>query len=216
MHAQVYPTGYGTLSFLVKRDRPVFGSLKFVAPLLLLTPLAMAETGTVAAVDDTARANALTQQLGARLKTALETAMQQGGPMAAITVCRDQAQVIAADVSRGSGWTVRRTALRVRNPANAPDVWEQQVLASFAAAAQGADIGTLTAQATDNVTAGSEGRRWRYMKAIPTGQVCTVCHGSNIDPALAAAIKASYPEDQATGFAPGSLRGAFSVSRFLP
>lgn len=195
----------------------MFSPLKFVAPLLLLAPLAMAETGTAVAADDAARANALAQQLGARLKTALETAMQQGGPMAAITVCRDQAQVIAADVSRDSGWTVRRTALRVRNHANAPDIWEQQVLASFAnAAAQGADIGTLTAQATDSVAAGSEGRRWRYMKAIPTGQVCTVCHGSNIDPALAAAIKASYPEDQATGFAPGSLRGAFSVSRFLP
>ena len=194
----------------------MFGSLKFVAPLLLLAPLAMAETGTVAAADDTARANALTQQLGARLKTALETAMQQGGPMAAIAVCRDQAQAIAADVSRDSGWTVRRTALRVRNPANAPDAWEREVLASFAtAAAQGTDIGTLSAQKTDSDTAGSAGRRWHYMKAIPTGQVCTVCHGSNIDPALAAAIKASYPEDQATGFAPGTLRGAFTLSKPL-
>ena len=51
------------------------------------------------------------------------------------------------------------------------------------------------------------------MKAIPTGEVCLKCHGSNVAPDVKAAIGELYPEDQATGFKAGELRGAFSVSK---
>ncbi|HQV42262.1 MAG: DUF3365 domain-containing protein [Moraxellaceae bacterium] len=187
----------------------MFIRLSLAATLLLLANLAVAADVTPP-TDDAARANALSQQLGERLKVALQAAIKQGGPMAAITVCRDEAGPIAADVSRESGWTVGRTALRVRNPANAPDAWERQILEGFAMAAEdGANVAGLSFQET---TGSGEAQRWRYMKAIPTGPMCTACHGSNIDPALEEAIRASYPEDQATGFAPGSLRGAFTMS----
>jgi len=56
----------------------------------------------------------------------------------------------------------------------------------------------------------------RYMKAIPTGPQCVVCHGENVAPALAETIQRLYPDDQATGFAPGDLRGAFTVTVELP
>ena len=52
-----------------------------------------------------------------------------------------------------------------------------------------------------------------YVKAIPTGNLCVACHGSNIQPDLLAAIKALYPSDKATGFKVGDLRGAFVVKR---
>lgn len=187
--------------------------LPSAAIMLFMASFAMAD-GAAPPADDVARANALSQQLGGRLKAALETALQQGGPMAAITVCREQAQAIAAEVSHNSGWTVGRTALRVRNPANAPDDWERQILEGFAQAAEeGANVAGLSFHET---TGNGEARRWRYMKAIPTAPVCTTCHGSNVDPALLDAIRAAYPDDQATGFAPGSLRGAFTVSRPAP
>ena len=54
-----------------------------------------------------------------------------------------------------------------------------------------------------------------YMKAIPVKQLCTVCHGTRVDPGLAAAIRARYPEDRATGFRVGELRGAFTLTRPL-
>ena len=60
------------------------------------------------------------------------------------------------------------------------------------------------------------GRVGRYMKAIPTGPQCVLCHGENIAPDLRETIQRLYPEDQATGFAPGELRGAFSVRVQLP
>ena len=187
----------------------MFIRLSLAATLLLLANLAVAGDAASPA-EDIARANALSQQLGERLKVALQTAINQGGPMAAISVCRDEAGPIAAEISSVSGWTVGRTALRVRNPANAPDAWERQILEGFAMAAEdGANVAGLSFQET---TGSGDARRWRYMKAIPTGPMCIVCHGSNIDPALAEAIRTSYPEDQATGFTPGSLRGAFTVS----
>jgi hypothetical protein len=50
------------------------------------------------------------------------------------------------------------------------------------------------------------------MRAIPTAPVCTTCHGATVAPDVAAAIAARYPEDRATGFSPGDLRGAFSIA----
>ena len=58
-------------------------------------------------------------------------------------------------------------------------------------------------------------RTYRYMKAIPVGEVCLACHGSSLDPELKATIDGGYPEDRATGFALGELRGAFTVTKTL-
>jgi hypothetical protein len=41
--------------------------------------------------------------------------------------------------------------------------------------------------------------------------LCLVCHGETLAPEIAAQIAAQYPEDQATGFADGDLRGVFWV-----
>jgi len=54
---------------------------------------------------------------------------------------------------------------------------------------------------------------FRYMKAIPTGQVCLACHGSSVQPELNDHIQTLYPKDQATGFELGQLRGAFSLTK---
>ena len=51
-----------------------------------------------------------------------------------------------------------------------------------------------------------------YMKAIPTAaKPCLTCHGWSLDPALKAEITRLYPDDQATNFSAGELRGAFTV-----
>ncbi|MGM0774574.1 MAG: c-type heme family protein, partial [Pseudomonadota bacterium] len=39
------------------------------------------------------------------------------------------------------------------------------------------------------------------------------CHGKSIDPEVKAKLDELYPEDQATGFSEGDLRGAFVVTR---
>lgn len=153
---------------------------------------------------------------GARLKGELEAAMQAGGPANAVEVCRRVAQEIAREESQRRGWEVGRTALKVRNPVNAPDAWERETLALFAQQkAAGAEVAGLERYALVEAAGGetAEGPQFRYMKAIPMGELCLTCHGPAVEPELLALIRRHYPQDQATGFQVGDLRGAFTIAQ---
>ncbi|MFZ5982938.1 MAG: Tll0287-like domain-containing protein [Acidobacteriota bacterium] len=147
------------------------------------------------------------------LQAALSAAMREGGPEKAVTVCRDRAPEIAADISRSEGVQVRRTALRVRNPKNAPDAWERETLEAFAARmAEGEDPAALERW----VLRPEDGKLvYRYMKAIPTGETCLSCHGPAVEEGLRRRIQEAYPEDAAVGFAKGDLRGAFTIRKVV-
>ncbi len=59
-------------------------------------------------------------------------------------------------------------------------------------------------------------RTYRYMKAIPTAEKpCLACHGKALAPQVRARLDALYPEDRATGYEAGEIRGAFTLSRPL-
>jgi hypothetical protein len=55
------------------------------------------------------------------------------------------------------------------------------------------------------------------MRPIPAGGVCLACHGpAEVLPnEVKQALKTKYPNDQATGYTAGQLRGAFSVSKTI-
>lgn len=158
-----------------------------------------------------AEARAAVKALGEGLKSQLVTAIKAEGPVSAIAVCKTVAPVLAQEISKEHGLEIGRTALRVRNPANAPDQWERTVLEDFVAKiAAGANPTAL-----ERIETVPEGDTMvlRYMKAIPTAaEPCLACHGSNLDPALKAEIARLYPNDEATGFKAGELRGAFTVT----
>ena len=58
---------------------------------------------------------------------------------------------------------------------------------------------------------------FRYMKALPVGDVCMSCHGpaAGLDASLKAKLLETYPHDQATGYAKGEISGALTVKRPL-
>lgn len=150
-------------------------------------------------------AAAAAASLGTALKAELEAAMQNGGPVAALGVCRLKAPEISARISAEGNLDVRRTSLKPRNPLNAPNAWQAEVLRAFESRkAAGEDPSTLSYSA---LVAGE----FRYMKAIPTAPVCLACHGEALAPDLAAKLAELYPHDRATGFRLGDLRGAFVV-----
>jgi hypothetical protein len=142
----------------------------------------------------------------------LERALKAGGPTAAITVCKERAPAIAADISAKSGWDVGRTSLKLRNgELNAPDDWERAVLTRFdARRAAGEPADTL---AFAEVVEVNGTRELRFMKAIPTAELCLVCHGTQMAPETVAALDDAYPGDLARGYRVGDLRGAFSLSK---
>jgi len=165
-----------------------------------------------AAADDPAPwvldSRAAAQALGGRLMGELTAALADS-PAAAIEVCSARAPQIAAEESAARGARIGRTALRFRNPANAPSEWQRRALESLAESlAAGADPATL--EYTEVATAGDMGER-RWMKPIMTGPLCLTCHGTTLAPEVVAAVEASYPQDRAVGFSAGELRGAFYV-----
>ena len=88
---------------------------------------------------------------------------------------------------------VGRTALKLRNPLNAPPTWA---------------VGALDGLDSARVFDLGEGRAG-YLEPIRLEVLCTTCHGAAVEPALRQRITTLYPAGQATGFSTGDLRGAF-------
>ena len=150
--------------------------------------------------------------LGGALKSRLQQAIQSGGLEAGVNECQLEAAPIALALSQ-NGWEVGRTALKVRNPNNAADQWEREQLAWFSQLLTEAKQDNLTPKRPiETYQYDSESGEFRYMMAIEQGQVCMACHGANVAPSVKHAILEHYPNDQATGFELGDLRGAFTIT----
>lgn len=169
---------------------------------MLAFSTALAETP-----DRLAEGRQIARQFGAELRGALEAAMAEGGPLAAIRVCNEEAPAIARAAAEQSGAEVGRTSTLLRNPANAPDAHERKVLAEFAAVVATGEA-EPPIERLDRLPDG----RVRYMSAIIVQPPCLACHGENLAPPVAEAIGGLYPEDGARGYALGDLRGAFTVT----
>ncbi|MCB4434867.1 DUF3365 domain-containing protein [Alteromonas sp. McT4-15] len=164
------------------------------------------------ALIEEARAN--TTSLEGALKHRLQQAIKSGGLEAGVDECHLAAEPIALDLSN-NGWTVGRTALKVRNPNNTPDDWEREQLKVFAQVLNEQLQQHEKAPATAPLEATQYNEitgEFRYMRAIPTQQVCMACHGEIVAPSVKARIDKHYPHDQATGFTLGELRGAFTLA----
>jgi len=195
------------------KRKPLFRAL-FAAGLAALASNAAATDTAAPATDElTAQATAAVGAFASALKAELTAAMQAGGPLQAIDVCHVRAPVIAREVAEQQGLNLARVSLRNRNPANAPKRWQKTVLEGFEARrAAGEDVAGLSWQSTVPVPGGQE---FRFMKAIPTAAVCLACHGESIAPPVAEKLAELYPDDAATGFREGDIRGAFVVTRRL-
>jgi len=149
----------------------------------------------------------LVKKFGKQLKGELQSAMKSGGPLAAISVCNEKAPLIAQQLSAESGWDIYRTSLKPR--AKNPDIWETAMLKSFEQRhADGDSFKSLFAQDIEQVNGKAS---FRFMQAIETQKVCLMCHGENIAAEISSKIAQLYPQDKATGFKLGDIRGAFSI-----
>lgn len=182
--------------------------------LFLLLALAV---GPAAAQDAwVAEARQVATSVPPRLLSVLSAEIERSGPAGAIGVCREEAPKLARTASQESGWSVRRVSLRERNPKALPDDWERAALEDFdRRAAAGEKPATL--ERAEVVQ--QQGRPvMRYMRALPVVELCTGCHGTaeRISPAVKERLAALYPNDKATGYSVGQIRGAMTISKPLP
>ncbi len=168
-----------------------------------------------AAMTDEARktAGGLIQTLGGELQGALKT----GGAAEAISVCKAKAPQIAAAAAEKSGMQIKRVSPKNRNPKAVPDAWETEAQAALEKRlAAGEKPETLDMHAVVDSPDG-KGKVFRYAKALVTQPVCTTCHGpaDSIAEDVKAKLAAEYPQDKATGYVPGKIRGILSMKKPL-
>ena len=156
-----------------------------------------------------ARARLAADALGRDLMPLLLGALERGGPAAAVAFCADSAQARTARHQR-AGIDVRRVGTRVRNPANEPDSVERAFLDQLALALE---PGSLPQEIVTVIPAAAGSYQLQYVRPIVVAQPCLICHGdpTAFDPAVTRLLAERYPQDAATGYRVGDLRGGITV-----
>ena len=143
------------------------------------------------------------------LSTRLGAAMQAGGPAHAVQYCSLSALPLVDSVSAAEGVRIKRTSDRLRAAHNAPDAGEKRALKVMLDQwVQGGSGSVLT-----NVRLLGDTVAY-YQPIYIASPTCLKCHGTagqELDSAAYVAITEHYPDDAATGYQIGELRGMWSV-----
>jgi len=179
------------------------------AGVLVLVVACVAACGGGAPSDaEIARARARAEDGAARLMETLfkelMAALQAGPPEEALGICGQRAQELTHAIENETGVSVRRTSLKPRNRLNAPDPYERSWLENAAESPP-------TEAHAEVVEADDGGYELRYLRPVRVAAMCTPCHGERLTAAVQDAVRRRYPDDRATGYKPGDLRGAVSV-----
>jgi hypothetical protein len=160
-----------------------------------------------------ARGQTVSTALFGQLMQTLEKKIQAEGIEAAIGFCRLEAIPLTEKTAASMEGvkSLRRIGVRTRNPANVSDEVDREVLQHFL---ENWASEQARAPIVRTVAAPDGGRETRFYRPVSVGASCLACHGSKemLLPNVLSAIEEQYPEDQATGFSEGELRGAIVVT----
>lgn len=146
---------------------------------------------------------AITKAVGSTLIKTVQQKMAAGGIEAAVGYCNINALAITDSVAKAHGVSVKRTALKTRNPKNNPTQLEKDALLKMSA--QTDPQAKVVYDENDNAV---------YFQPIVLQGFCQTCHGTvgeSLTVPTNKLIKYNYPYDQATGFSTGDLRGMWAV-----
>jgi hypothetical protein len=155
-------------------------------------------------------ARQLADELLDKVRRLLLTELEKGGYEGAVRVCSEVAQGIPREIEARTGASIRRVSVRYRNPKNAPDEYERRKLEEFERQHRARVLPDESAEVVRE-----EGRTYlRYMRPILVGPLCITCHGPKdaLPSSVRAILAEKYPDDRATGYRSGDVRGAVSVT----
>jgi hypothetical protein len=143
----------------------------------------------------------LLQKLGGELKHQMQTS----GVIGALNFCSQHALTLTDQIAKESNTPIKRVSLKYRNPVNKASIQETELLKEWDNLIKNNQ--PLPSHKVVNVS----GNTTMYYKPIViNNEACLKCHGK-IDGELAKAIKAVYPEDKATDYKMGDIRGMIAI-----
>jgi hypothetical protein len=148
-------------------------------------------------------AEATFAELSGRLAHALET----GGVPHAVQYCNTVALPLTDSLSKVHNAVIRRTSKKTRNPKNQPSEWESKILDEYEIKAKSGEVLTP-------VVLSLEAKAVAFAAPIKVLPLCLKCHGKPGETMFAEdaeLVKQLYPQDLATGYAEGELRGMWSI-----
>ena len=154
-------------------------------------------------------ARQVSNRLAEKVRGLLLQEIEKGGFSSAVRVCSETAQEISKKFATQTGYYIRRVSLKYRNPRNAPDDYERRKLEEFDRLNREKKLSNEYVEVVNE-----QGVEYlRYMRPLVAAPLCMNCHGpkENIPPEVKVIVAEKYPEDRATGFLVGDLRGAISV-----
>jgi hypothetical protein len=159
---------------------------------------------TELAIEEGNRITMETQQL---LGSTLKSRIQQDGIPAALEYCNLNAYPLVDSIENKYHVTIKRASSNTRNPQDKPDTEEFKILSGYQS--------DLQAGRTPEVFLEIRENEIHYARPIVLNDaVCLKCHGTvgeEILPDHYELIQELYPEDKATGYSLGDLRGIWSV-----
>ncbi|EQA37991.1 PF11845 family protein [Leptospira inadai serovar Lyme str. 10] len=150
----------------------------------------------------------LFEELQADLLKELQESIKKNGIASSIAVCKTISPAKEQELSaKYPGLRLRRISEKNRNPEHAPNEWEAKVIQDWKQFSKTGNPPYMFFE--------SSPQELHALKPILlANETCLKCHGSSeaIDAKTKAALLRLYPNDKATGYKLGDLRGAFSAS----
>ncbi len=163
-------------------------------------------------------AETLIQQTGYRMLSEVNHVLANQGAVAGIDEMHLKEWKLPVAVPGQPRVTaVKRTSLRIRNPANLPDNADLAALMSIQTAM--ADGNTPPSVLVQRVEAdGPAPAEWRVYRPMITTTACLACHGpvDSLAPGVKVKLERLYPGDKATEYAANEWRGVIRVSLVNP
>jgi len=156
----------------------------------------------------TEQGNLIAKGTSEELSGKLMAKMKEGGIPLAVEYCNTAALPLTSKISKEEHVSIKRTSIKVRNPLNTANKEEIQIINKFLSMI---DRNVPPKPLVKLDLSGNP----HYYAPIFVDSKCLICHGTpdkELSRKADSIIKTYYPEDLATGFKEGDLRGIWSIS----
>jgi len=156
----------------------------------------------------TNKGNDISQATFKALSEKLTEQMKLGGPAQAIPFCNVEAIPLTHQLSKEFNATIKRTSDKLRNQENNPTKRELEIINNYQ------QLISEKKEITPIVEVDSNNKK-HYYAPIKLKANCLACHGKVeefVSVKTDSIIKSVYPNDMATGYNEGDLRGIWSIT----